>query len=112
MKTYSQFDVIVVPFPFTDIPKTKKRPALVISHSKEFSNNGYCVCAMITSEKNSPWPLDIVINDLKSTGLPVPSRVRMKIFTIDTKLIEKKIGTLKNKDKQLAEENLNKLFGL
>lgn len=113
MKTYDQFDVITVPFPFTDSHKTKKRPALVLSSSKEFSSEkGHCICAMITSEKNSPWPLDIIIQNLMAAGLPAPSRIRMKLFTIDSDLIEKKIGSLGKKDLLEIKNNLNKLFSL
>jgi mRNA interferase MazF len=37
--------------------------------------------AMITSQANSPWPLDCPIADLTSAGLPAPSKVRFKLFT-------------------------------
>lgn len=46
--------------------------------------------AMITSAKNSDWPLDIEIQDLNRAGLPSPSIIRMKLFTLDEKLIIRK----------------------
>jgi mRNA interferase MazF len=55
---HQQFDVVVVPFPFTDRPVTKKRPALVISDAGSFGDRiGHAVLAMIISAKNTPWPL-------------------------------------------------------
>jgi mRNA interferase MazF len=36
--TYKQYDVVVVPFPFTDRTATKKRPALIISHATTLIN--------------------------------------------------------------------------
>ena len=35
--TYDTFDVVVVPFPFTDRSSTKRRPALVVSRHESFS---------------------------------------------------------------------------
>jgi len=93
--TYEQFDVVVVPFPFTDRATSKRRPALVLSDRQIFTAKaGHSVLAMITSANNSDWPLDIVINDLDAAGLPSPSIVRMKLFTLDNQLIIRKAGKL------------------
>ncbi|WP_249263502.1 type II toxin-antitoxin system PemK/MazF family toxin [Microcystis aeruginosa] len=48
---YEQFDVVVVPFPFTDINATKRRPALILSDALAFNTSvGRSVMAMITRE--------------------------------------------------------------
>ena len=110
--TYKKFDVVVVPFPFTDQNTTKRRPALVLSEGDPFNRaTGNCVLAMITSEKNPPWPLDAKIGGLKKAGLPAPSKVRMKLFTLDSRLIVKKIGGLSGKDQKVVSENLRQLLG-
>jgi mRNA interferase MazF len=57
--------------------------------------------AMITSAKNAPWPLDICITDLEKGGLPSPSVVRMKLFTLDHRLVIKKSGLWRQKIKNL-----------
>lgn len=36
-KIYNRFDVVVVPFPFTDSSITKRRPALIISETNVFN---------------------------------------------------------------------------
>lgn len=111
MSHFNQFDVVVVPFPYSDMPKTKKRPALVISGSSNIDKNlNHCVCVMITSFKNNPWPLDVEIKDLKSSGLPAPSVIRMKLFTIDQKLILSKIGQLGSQDTESVKKSLKKLI--
>lgn len=111
--TYKIFDVVVVPFPFTDQTTEKRRPALVLSDFDQFNDKTEnCVLAMITSEKNSEWPLDIPIRSLTKAGLPAPSKVRMKLFTLDSRLIIKKIGGLSSKDQQAVKENLKKLMCL
>lgn len=110
--TFDAFDVVVVPFPFTDRSSIKRRPALVLSDAKEFNNHvGQSVLAMITSAKNSDWPLDVKIVDLHQAGLPSPSVVRMKFFTLDHQLILRKAGKLAEKDQLTVRTSFSKLFG-
>lgn len=110
--TYKKFDIVVVPFPFTDQNTTKRRPALVLSKEDSFNKEtGNCVLTMITSEKNPLWPLDSKIGNLKKAGLSAASKVRMKLFTLDSRLILKKIGGLSVKDQKVVTDNLSKLLG-
>jgi mRNA interferase MazF len=83
-KIYNQFDVVVVPFPFTDGSTTKRRPALIISEQITFNTPMQkSVMAMITTATHQPWILDVNISDLSAAGLNNPSIVRMKLFTLD-----------------------------
>lgn len=108
---YKALDVVVVPFPFTDSSSSKKRPALVISSGKAFNEKiDHYVLLMITSARNSAWPLDIVIQDLPAVGLTNDSIIRMKLFTLDGQLILKKIGALKTKDRKNVAQALQQLF--
>ena len=108
---YNSFDVVVVPFPFTDRQADKRRPALVLSDAENFNEaSGNSVLAMITSQKNPRWPLDIPINHIQKTGLKSPSKVRMKIFTLDSRLIIRKIGKLSSQDKMGVKNALNDLI--
>ncbi len=110
---YKVFDVVVVPFPFTDRDTDKKRPAMVLSDAGTFNNlSESCVLAMITSLKNPDWPLDTPIGNIRKAGLPAPSKVRMKLFTLDSRLIIKKIGGLSAKDQLAVKTNLLKLMNL
>ena len=111
--TYKIYDVVVVPFPFTDQNTDKKRPALVLSDFDSFNDTTEnCVLAMITSANNPEWPLDTHISSMQKAGLPAPSKVRMKLFTLDSRLILKKIGGLSAKDQKAVKENLQKLMCL
>ena len=109
--TYEPFDVVVVPFPFTNSSRTKRRPALVLSQKTGFGDViEHSVLAMITSQKNEPWPLDVTIKDKKQSGLTAPSIVRMKLFTLDNRFILRKVGHLTKSDQMQVEESLTKIF--
>ena len=110
MKTYRQFDVVVVPFPFTDKTATKKRPALVLSSEPFNTEIHHSVMAMITTASHSAWPLDVTIANLKDAGLKTSSIIRMKLFTIDQMLILKHLGHLHPQDQKSVESALNSLL--
>ncbi len=108
---YKPFDVVVVPFPFTDSAQTKRRPALVLSQNAGFGDKiEQSVLAMITSQKNDPWPLDCLIKNKKQSGLTAPSLVRMKLFTLDNRFILRKIGHLSKNDQKQVIQSLSKIF--
>ncbi|WP_019506134.1 type II toxin-antitoxin system PemK/MazF family toxin [Pleurocapsa sp. PCC 7319] len=111
--TYKQFEVVVVPFPFTDSSAAKKRPALVISDGTKFNKwTQKSVMAMITTATHAPWVLDEAITDLESAGLKAKSIVRMKLFTLDDALVIKKIGKLATDDRDRVQKSLQQLLNI
>lgn len=98
--TYKPFTLVVVPFPFTDSPQTKNRPALVISCEHYQLENDHVSLLMITSAKHSSWYGDHQIIDLDLAGLSSPSTIRQKLFTIDSRLIKRQVGMLGKEDKK------------
>jgi mRNA interferase MazF len=97
---YKQWDIIKIPFPFVDSPKSKPRPVLVLSNEDFAKANGHIVTAMITTGKNSKWKYDVDIENLSSAGLSKKCVIRMKFFTLDLRLEHKKIGSLSVKDQK------------
>ncbi len=107
----NMFDIVKVPFPFTDKTATKNRPALVLSSASRFNTTiGHSVMAMITSAAHTPWPLDCPILDLESAGLPAPSLVRFKLFTLDHRLVRAVLGQLSPSDQSAVRARLDQLF--
>ncbi len=92
--TLHAFDVVVVPFPFTDRQASKRRPALVLSNSAFNASAQHSVLAMITSADQSAWPGDHAIQDLTGAGLSTPCVVRLKLFTLDHRLVIRQCGVL------------------
>ncbi len=84
MPIFEPWDIVRVPFPYTDRPVRQRRPALVIAAGDLKIVHGLLWLAMITSAAHLGWPGDVVISDLGGAGLPAPSIVRpAKIATID-----------------------------
>lgn len=108
--TYKSFAVVKVPFPFTDLQSHKTRPALVLSSAQFSEQSGHCLMVMITSARHSAWPLDVPLTDLTQAGLPVACVVRMKLFTLDQRLVIAPIGQLSALDQQAVQRALGALL--
>lgn len=109
--SYERFDIVVVPFPFTDSATAKRRPALVISNAEAFNvPAGHSVMAMITSAGNAAWPLDVAITDGKPAGLVAASLVRMKLFTLDNRFVLRRLGQLAAADRKKVAAALKRLL--
>lgn len=91
-------DVVLVPFPFTDLSSTKQRPALVVSADGWNAAQSDVVLVALTSQMTglrAPGDLVLTADDLQSGGLPKPSLVRTaKIFTMHQGLLRRTLGRL------------------
>jgi mRNA interferase MazF len=105
-------DIVIVPFPFTDLARAKTRPALVLSTISANQACGQTILAMITTAKNSQWPTDMPLTDLAVCGLTTPSVVRFKLFTLDNRLISRRIGRLGDKDSRTAHRGLRGILAV
>ena len=97
-----RWDVVVVPFPFSDRAAEKRRPALVLS-DKGFNSSGHTILAMITTRGHHPWPGDCDLEDHEDAGLPLPCCVRLKLFTLDNRVILRRVGRLSDDDRKTVE---------
>ncbi len=102
MTIYDPFDVVVVPFPFTDKAKQKPRPALVISTRSFNSDHEHVILLMITTAAQTQWASDVPIAGLADAGLSTASVVRLKCFTLDESMVARKIGALSKTDRAAA----------
>ena len=113
MPTFERWDIVKVPFPYTDRPVRQRRPALVIAADDLQSAHGLLWLVMITSAAHRGWPGDVVVSDLASAGLPAPSIVRpAKIATIEARDAER-LGALPSRDRGAVRRYLRqRLAGL
>lgn len=106
MADFDPWDVVKVPFPYTDRPGRQRRPALVVAADPLLRDHGLLWVVMITSAENRGWPGDVEVTDLALAGLPAPSLVRCaKIATIEAKEAER-LGTLPMADRLAVEKRL------
>lgn len=112
--SFERGDVVLLPFPFTDLTTTKQRPAVVLSHKEFNESHDDVVVAAITSRiPDRPTPEDVSLtrNDAHAAHLLKPSVVKTaKILTIDQKLIHKKLGRLPAPVKRKIQASLRKLL--
>lgn len=91
-------DVVLVPFPFTDLSTTKQRPALVVSPDAWNAAQSDVMLVALTSQMSvAPGAQDLVLapTDVTAAGLPKPSRVRTtKLFTMHQGLLKRTLGHL------------------
>ena len=86
------WSVVVVPFPFADSAQIKRRPAVVLP-TRQFNRGGLTIMAMVTSARHSKMTGDIRLA-AGTAGLPKDCVIRMKLFTLDNRLIARRIGFL------------------
>jgi mRNA interferase MazF len=110
MSHFQAFAVVRVPFPFTDRQAQKRRPALVLSQPYFQQTSGHLLLAMITSARQSSWPLDWPIEDYAAAGLPHACVVRFKLFTLDARLVLNQLGELGDGDQDGVATQLAKLL--
>ncbi|MBN8221672.1 MAG: type II toxin-antitoxin system PemK/MazF family toxin [Spirochaetes bacterium] len=109
---FDKGDIVLLPFPFTNLKTTKRRPGLVIS-PKVFNKSGDTTILFMTSNVATlPREGDVLIQKFKDAGLPKPTLVRMKFVTIANALILKKIGRLPATDMKRVKAQIMRFFGM
>ncbi|HIJ61112.1 MAG TPA: type II toxin-antitoxin system PemK/MazF family toxin [Rhodospirillaceae bacterium] len=110
MTSFDAWTVVVAPFPFVDSPQAKPRPCLVLSGRSFNDSHGHSLCAMITRPLETTWPTDLPIGDLATAGLPAPSVIRWKLFTLPNAIFKRAIGSLGPPDRVAAQKVLGEIL--
>ncbi|HLF76529.1 MAG TPA: type II toxin-antitoxin system PemK/MazF family toxin [Dehalococcoidia bacterium] len=104
-------DVVLVPFPFTDLSEIRVRPAVVVSSEQFNQTSSDVTVAMITSQPRL-GPTDWGLRDWVDAGLRVPSWVRSRLITLDQALIRFSPGSLTPRDVDAVKQRLRLALGL
>ena len=106
-------DVLLVPFPFSDLSATKVRPALVVSSALYHATEPDLVLAAITSKISSTLsPLDYNLADWQAAGLRYPSAFKPVLFTLDPARVLHRVGALAPTDQAQVDERLRRALEL
>lgn len=93
MAGFVKGDVVVVPFPFSNLADAKRRPALVLSR---LDGDDLILCQITSQQTRDHYAIPLGDADFASGGLKQPSNVRPnRVFTADRALILYRAGNLK-----------------
>ena len=89
MEEFMKGDIVVIPFPFSDLSATKKRPALVIA---KLTGNDLILVQITSVIHSDDYAVLLEQKNFIDGGLNQRSWIRPnKIFTADVSLISSKI---------------------
>lgn len=96
MTSFKPGEIILVPFPFSDLSGTKKRPALVLAVIDSWQE---LICVMLTSSPKGTN--EVPLSQWKQAGLPKYTVARVhRLFTIEQSLVLRTVGSADENDFQ------------
>ncbi len=108
---YKQGEILMVPFPFSDLSSIRQRPVLVLSKGIDNKQaDDIITCGITSNLKNTKYSVIIDNEHLESGGIPKKSRIKVdKLFTLDKKIIRKSIARVNKETFELARKEFFKL---
>ncbi len=92
MGQFVRGDVVVIPFPFSDLSGAKRRPALVVA---ALPGDDVILCQITTQSFFNSYAIPISYDDFAEGGLHSDSNIRPeKLFTADSAIIAYRAGSL------------------
>jgi mRNA interferase MazF len=98
MINLKQKDIVLLPYPYSNLKEEKVRPALVLSNESFNSQSHDCIVVPLTSViKDDLYSVLISQSDMSEGTLIRPSRIRPdKIFNVEKKLVKMRVGSVKH----------------
>jgi len=101
-------DIVLIPFPFSDLSGAKNRPAVILIETEED-----VTVAFITTQVKWNSGFDVLLHPCNLNGLKKISLIRLnKLATIDKELVIGRLGALNEPDIELLNRNLVRIFQL
>ena len=97
--------VVVIPFPYSDLSASKKRPALVVA---SLDGDDVILCQITSQSISDRYGIPLDAADFRVGGLKHPSNIRPnRLFTADSRIVEYRAGVLKD---EKIQEVLQKII--
>jgi mRNA interferase MazF len=109
MPSYSKNEIVLVRYPFSDLSSAKVRPAVVVN-APHMSQDVLIV--PLTSKTAGLLTGEFVLTDWKGAGLNVETAAKRGIFTIQEKLVLKRVGRLVTRDAEKLAASLREWLDL
>ncbi len=101
-------DVVVLPFPYSDLSSSKKRPALIIA---TLEGDDIILCQITSRKRYDKYAIELKDSDFAQGKLSVDSYIKPnRIFTADKSIILYKICSVKEKKMNEVIEDLIKIL--
>ncbi len=93
---YEQGEILIVPFPFSDLSNIKRRPVLILSNNKDNKNSkDLIICGITSNLRDKEHSVAIENHNLLFGQIPIKSLIKIdKLFTIEKSIVIKKIAKL------------------
>jgi len=115
MRNLKKVDIVLVPFPFTDLSTSKLRPALVLYTNQSHQDITLCFISSqgISTVQDDEFILNITDPNFNQTGLKTASKVRItRIVTLERQLITRKLGQMTIKQIEKLNKKMIQAFQL
>jgi mRNA interferase MazF len=109
MHSYSNHDIVLVRYPFSDLSNSKVRPAVVVSAPHASQD---ILVTPLTSKIGSLLEGEFTISEWSAAGLNVATAVKRGIYTVHERLVIKVIGKLADVDAKRLKLSLQGWLGL
>ena len=87
-------DVVVVPFPFSDLTQAKRRPAVVVA---VLQGDDLLLCQITSQRVRDSYAIPLADEDFETGSLKQKSNIRPnRLFTADQRIVLYKAGHLRD----------------
>jgi mRNA interferase MazF len=106
---FERGDLLLVPFPFTDLSAVKRRPVLAVTAADSY---GDFIAIPVTSRPQAEHGLPLAATDMVAGKLPAASWIRTnRIVTLNASLVVKNVGRISERVVTAAVERFCTYIG-